>query len=466
MDDDRDLPPLPIRPPEGPVAESSRRHSHRSKDRNSARDLATLLLLEQRDHRETQRELSRVTEELRTTTLRAEEAESRVLLATERLKSVNEARLIAAAEAARANESLGLYKFQLETAQNEIDRAQSVFNLVEKERYQAELAGAKSRTAARKLNEQHKIMVAREEGRRQGLQEGLEAGRLNVYRDDLGRGPATTTFGGSQFDDYDDFEQYEGLYSPGDYAEELDAPSPPRMAEPFLPTMNARNTPAPVPIPPPVPAPEPAPATAPLSPLFVPFHDIHPTPVHNEPPQPRHDHIDVPPDGYIPQTGPDSLPLVPPPHEFSRTNGSVAGGSIMSPRQTNHHHNPTPSQRAPSVRAPSVRAPSVRAPSVRATSPRQTNHHNPTPSQRAPSVRAPSVKAPSVRAESVRRAPSAAGSARPVQMPTPRMNPNILGMEREAQRSSWASASDFYGVDYPHKRPSRRTTRPAPLKSV
>ncbi|KAJ7497037.1 hypothetical protein FB451DRAFT_1018870, partial [Mycena latifolia] len=178
MDDERDLPPLPIRPPDGPVAESSRRHSHRSKDRNSTRDLTTLLLLEQHEHRETQRELSRVTEQLRIANLRAEEAQSQVREATERLKSVNEARLIAVREAARANESLGLYKFQLETAQNEIHRAQSVFNIVEKERYKAEQAGAKSRTAARKLDEQHKIYRAREEGRRLGLQEGLEAGRL------------------------------------------------------------------------------------------------------------------------------------------------------------------------------------------------------------------------------------------------------------------------------------------------
>jgi hypothetical protein len=93
MNGDRDLPPLPIRPPEVPVAESSRRHSHRSKDRTSIRDLATLILMEQSEHRETQREVSRLTEELRLANLRADDAERKVREATERLKSVNEARL-------------------------------------------------------------------------------------------------------------------------------------------------------------------------------------------------------------------------------------------------------------------------------------------------------------------------------------------------------------------------------------
>lgn len=98
MESDRDLPPLPIRPPylseptEPPVAESSRRHSHRSKATTTARDAATLFLIEQREHRETQRELSRVTELLRRETLRANEAENNVELATQRLKSVHEAR--------------------------------------------------------------------------------------------------------------------------------------------------------------------------------------------------------------------------------------------------------------------------------------------------------------------------------------------------------------------------------------
>lgn len=404
MSDDRDLPPLPIRPPEQPVAESSRRHSHRSKDRNSARDFATLLLLEQREHRDTQRELSRVTEQLRLQTLLTEETERKVFEATERLKGVNEARSVflltdycplkwcsqtsrcsrsrksQRITRARLNtsfvltflmqHSIRLYKFQLETAQNEIHRAQSVFNIVEKERYQAELAGAKSRTAARRLNEKHKIHLAREEGRRLGIQEGLEAGRSHGFTEP-GDGPVALNFGGSQIDDYYDDEDLgsEGLDSPGDYTEELYSPSSPPNTTSILPTTNARDTPAPIPVPPPV---QPGvPATGRLSPLYVPLHDIHPTPVHNQVPHPRHENFDVPPDGYIPQSGPDSLPLVPPPHEFlrqrepspPRNNVSSlveehAFARTMSPRQPNGRG--SPSQRASSVRAESVR----RAPSV------------------------------------------------------------------------------------------------------
>ncbi|KAJ7502863.1 hypothetical protein B0H11DRAFT_2274307 [Mycena galericulata] len=417
MDDGRDLPPLPIPPPsEVPVAESSRRHSHRSKDRYSARELATLLLLEQREHRETERELSRVSEQLRLETARADEADRRVLEVTERLKSVNEARLTALREAARANESLGLYKFQLENAQNEIFRAQSVFDIVEKERYHAELQGAKSRTAARRLHEQHKIHLAREEGRRMGLQEGLEAGRLGL-RDELGNPPPVSNFGDSQFDDYDGDNFDDEELSPIDFdALELDAPSPPRDRTP---NNNLRDAPDPIPVPPPVPQPVPVPApktgpaTAPLSP-FVPFHDIHPTPVHNGVPHPRHEPIDVPPDGYIPGTGPDSLPLVPPPHEFL------------------HHREPSSPHRS---RVSSAVEDHVRAPSAfaRTMSPRQHNDY-----------RSPSQLARSVRAESVQRAPSVAGSVRPVQMPTPRMDTNIPGIESQAQqRASWAS--DSYG---------------------
>ncbi|KAJ6593616.1 hypothetical protein B0H19DRAFT_27576 [Mycena capillaripes] len=416
--DERDLPPLPIPPPrEGPVAESSRRHSHRSKA--SVRDLAALILIEQREHRDTQRELARVTELLRLATQRADENERRVSEVTERLKSVNEARIAAVREAARANESLGLYKFQLETAQNEIHRAQSVFNIVEKERYEAELAGAKSRTAARKLNEQHKIHLAREQGRRLGLKEGFEAGR-HVFADEHADAPALSTFGDSQPYEYnyeDVGDEVLGSSGSSVATDDLYSPLPPRNpATPF------RDTPAPLPVPPPAPR-EAVPTTGRLSPLFEPFHDIHPTPVHNEAPHPRHEHIDVPPDGYIPVTGPDEIPHIPPPHEF------------LFQRETSPPHNNGSSV----VEEPAI-VPSAFA---RAMSPRHR------------------AQAQSIRAESVRYAPSAAGSVRPVQMPTPRMNTNLPGIERQAQRSSWSS--DFFGGGPPVQPPQPSETSSGPI---
>ncbi|KAJ7188564.1 hypothetical protein C8R46DRAFT_24782 [Mycena filopes] len=389
---DRDLPPIPIPPPTEPVAGSSRRHSHRSKNRTSVRELAAVILLEQQEHIETQREVARLTEKLRLANLRAEEAESRVSEATARLKSVNEARLAAVRDAARANESLGLYKFQLETAQNEIHRAQSVFNIVEKERYQAELAGARSRTTARKISEKHKLYLAREEGRRLGMQEGFEAGQQAP----TGNAPPST-FGESQYeydyydDDPDDLYE-EGLDSPGGSIGSEEFLSPPNAPSIFPPTI-ARDTPAPIPIPPPAPAPAPAqqpPAGAPLSPLFTPFHDIHPISLHNQTPHPQHDRYDVPPDGFIPSLGPDSLPQIPPPHEFLRQQFSPS-----PPRST----------RPGVVEEPGI-APSAFARAI------SNNGRQTTTTQRAPSARAESVRrAPSTRAESVRRAPSAVRSS-------------------------------------------------------
>ncbi|KAJ7668478.1 hypothetical protein DFH06DRAFT_200709 [Mycena polygramma] len=403
MDAERDLPPIPVPPP---VAESSRRHSHRSKA--SVRDLAALILVEQQEHRETQRELARVVAKLRSETLRADENERNLIEATERLKTVNEARLAAVREAARANESLGLYKFQLETAQNEINRAQTVFNIVERERYQAEISGAKSRTAARKLNEKHKIHLAREEGRRLGLREGFDAGRLQGSPDGRVDAPAPSNFGDSQRYDYDyDFDE-ELLNSPGSSlaTEDLYSPLPPD--NPSIPPPTP--SPAPLPIPPPAPPParavsEAAQPSAPLSPLFVPLHDIHPTPVHNEQPHPRHEHITVPPDGFVPTTGPDDISIqIPPPHEF------------ITQRQ------PTPPRNTGSsvVEEPGM-APSAFARALPARKREQ-----------------------SVRAESVRRPFSTAISVHPVQMPTPRTNSDLPGIERQAQqRSSWSS--DFFG---------------------
>ncbi|KAF8170305.1 hypothetical protein K438DRAFT_1982818 [Mycena galopus ATCC 62051] len=266
------------------------------------------------------------------------------------------------------------------------------------------------------------------------MKEGFEAGQLGVFPD-AGDTPAPSNFGGTHYDYYadEDFENErldsadgstttEDLYPDPPQAPSAIPPSrsgssmiPPNLPRPpsinsrppsinprpasIAPPTQPRDTPAPLPVPPPVPG-----ESAPLSPLFTPFHDIHPIPVHNEAPQPRHEHIDVPPDGYIPTTGPDGFVQIPPAHEFlfqrnpsaPRSNGSVV-------------------EQAPST-------------FVGAMSPRSQHTY---------------TAAPSVRAESVRRAPSAAGFNRPVQMPTPRMNTNLPGIERQAQRSSWSS--DFYG---------------------
>jgi flagellar biosynthesis/type III secretory pathway protein FliH len=72
---------------------------------------------------------------------------------------------------------LSLYKAQLENAQREIYRAQDVIDRIAQEKHDAEEDAARARTKARKLQEEKMVMMAREEGRRQGFKEGLSRGR-------------------------------------------------------------------------------------------------------------------------------------------------------------------------------------------------------------------------------------------------------------------------------------------------
>lgn len=70
-------------------------------------------------------------------------------------------------------QELALYKVQLQTAQREIFRAQEIINQVAEEKLEAEGEAARARTKARQLLEDKLIMLAREEGQRQGYREGL-----------------------------------------------------------------------------------------------------------------------------------------------------------------------------------------------------------------------------------------------------------------------------------------------------
>jgi hypothetical protein len=74
-------------------------------------------------------------------------------------------------------QELNLYKVQLDNAQREIFRAQEVINQVVKEKQDAEEEAVYARAKARKFKEENLVMIAREEGRRQGFEEGLSRGR-------------------------------------------------------------------------------------------------------------------------------------------------------------------------------------------------------------------------------------------------------------------------------------------------
>jgi hypothetical protein len=88
-------------------------------------------------------------------------------------------------DASRAREELALYKLQLNAAQKEILHAQEALSEVEAQRNEAEASAAKARSKAREISERHVVLVAHEEGRRLGFEEGLRRGRQIGYNDGL-----------------------------------------------------------------------------------------------------------------------------------------------------------------------------------------------------------------------------------------------------------------------------------------
>jgi len=123
---------------------------------------------------------------------RADDAERMLHELTIHLKAINDARLQALYDAAKANEELKLvisshilhlltlrrlYKIQLRSAQKEIYRAQDVIEVVDRQRYNAEKEAAKFRSKVHRLNETILMSIAREEAWKAGLQEGLNRGR-------------------------------------------------------------------------------------------------------------------------------------------------------------------------------------------------------------------------------------------------------------------------------------------------
>ncbi|KAG1803916.1 uncharacterized protein HD556DRAFT_1226953 [Suillus plorans] len=107
----------------------------------------------------------------------------------------HEACVAAQQEAAWRQEELRLYKLQLDNTQKEILRAQDILGVIEAQRDDAEAAATDTCSKARKLNEEHLIELAREEGRRLRYEEGIRCGRNTGYREgrvvviDDGRSP-------------------------------------------------------------------------------------------------------------------------------------------------------------------------------------------------------------------------------------------------------------------------------------
>jgi hypothetical protein len=177
---------------------SSRRTSSRHKERAdstyaglSSRDLARMLVEEEIRTSHFSKWAQTLSSQLSQQKQRADDAERRASNAAVRLKEETEVRVRAEHALKQKTEELKLYQVQLKKAQGEIYRAQDALKVVENMRDEAEHAAAKARSIARKLREQRLVDIAREEGRRVGLREGLARGQEIEYSDRyLEGGPA------------------------------------------------------------------------------------------------------------------------------------------------------------------------------------------------------------------------------------------------------------------------------------
>ncbi|KIM45062.1 hypothetical protein M413DRAFT_24327 [Hebeloma cylindrosporum] len=244
---------------------------------------------------------------------RADDAERRVQEVTGHLKAVNDARLAALGDAARAKEELKLYKIQLDAAQREIYRAQDIIGIVDKQRHNAEKEAAKHRSKARELNETILIQTAHTEAYKLGMEEGLNRGRelANVN---------AAFMGGGQEEDYLDEEEEHAypplpLDPPRIHSEHSRAPRSehsraPRSEHSRAPRSEHSRAPTHT-------RPSPALNQVPLpNPSIDPSENIRPISIRNVSSSPRPPTVAIPPDNLIPTLDADMRIRIPPPHEF------------------------------------------------------------------------------------------------------------------------------------------------------
>ena len=258
-----------------------------------------MLLYDERETNDLRRMLLTVTEQLKQESHRADENERRAREAVQRFKAINEARLTAQQDAARAKEELRLYKLQLEYAQREIFKAQDILDSLETQRHDAEASAAKARNVARKLKEETLVDLAREEGRRIGLQEGIARGRT------LGSENARSTLDRREsrvLPSAPSLENLNVIQEEDARSAVTDTPPGPLPLDPI--GENMINFP---------------PSPSPTSPNLEVDTQPGPVPVvvRNAPPPSHHPESIIPPDGFIPHADNGSKIRLPPPHEMA-----------------------------------------------------------------------------------------------------------------------------------------------------
>ncbi|KAK0239962.1 hypothetical protein EDD85DRAFT_469427 [Armillaria nabsnona] len=295
-DSSRTASPVPIPQPRNqslPVPEDysvnyTRRNSRRSADNRRERaERAARVSCDVLELYNTQKlEIQTLRNELHAERTRADDADRDLKEVVIRFKSLYQEKVAAVQEAAKAKQELQLHKNALEMAHIEISNAQELLRAVERQRNQAEEEAQEVRAIAHKLHLGREILKATEEGRQRGFVEGVQRARVFAQEQ------ATRT----SEDDSTESESsssgastYHGpLYQAPRRQPSLDFPEP------------STKPPSP-------PIPFPVPGT-------VQSEMVNPTMAM---PSPQLPHTDVPPEGFIPETGQDSVIRLPPPHELS-----------------------------------------------------------------------------------------------------------------------------------------------------
>jgi hypothetical protein len=170
-----------------PRRRSRHHHSRHSHNSHIHRELAHMLSVSSRDTKELRRGLSVAFDKLDQSRVRSSHAEKLALDTLLRVREAEEERANAMRQASTVREELGKYKALLDNAHGEIRRAQQMLQDQEELRYDAEATAARARDNARLMKQMRLVDLAREQGRKIGFNEGIQAGQRIGYHE--GRSP-------------------------------------------------------------------------------------------------------------------------------------------------------------------------------------------------------------------------------------------------------------------------------------